>query len=385
MIRKTNFVLIFLILTLMVFGLSTFAQEEPVKMGIVCEITGGGAAHGTMWRDGILMAVDEINKAGGILGRKVDVFTLDTQTRPPVSIAAMKRAVGKDPFAVFGTIYSSSTIANMNILENAGIPQIVGSTSTAIYEKESSNIFSTSPINRDAFKPVTRWMVEEFEPSKIAMVYTNDEMGADGWDKVSKYLEGNSEVELKGIAVTNGQSDFAGELERIKNFDADLVFLYGHEEENAKFLDQMKSLGMDTQVVGYSTLVNAQTIELAGEAINGVQGVSTWSTKYGPIKNFVEKFKLRYGEEPTHDAIKGYVGFYTVKAAIEAVGEFDRDKVKDFLHENPITTEMEPNVYLDLRYRDDGTVDRELFLIGVENQEQKLIKLIPPEKPEAFD
>jgi len=384
MFRKTNLLLTLLITGLMFLGLGTFAQEEAVQMGIVCEITGGGAAHGTMWRDGILMAVDEINEEGGILGRKVDVFTLDTQTRPPVSIAAMKRAVGRDPFAVFGTIYSSSTIANMNILENAGIPQVVGSTSTAIYEKESSNIFSTSPINRDAFKPVTRWMIEEFEPSKLAMVYTNDEMGADGWDKVSKYLAGNSEVELQGIAVTNGQSDFAGELERIRNFDADLVFLYGHEEENAKFLNQMKSLGIDTQVVGYSTLVNAQTIELAGEAINGVLGVSTWSTEYDPLENFVEKFKLRYGEEPTHDAIKGYVGFYTVKAAIEAVGEFDREKVKNFLHENPITTEMEPNLFMDLRYRRDGTIDRELFLIEVEDEKQKLVKLIPPEKPEAF-
>jgi branched-chain amino acid transport system substrate-binding protein len=146
----------------------------------------------------------------------------------------------------------------------------------------------------------------------------------------------------------------------------------------------MKSLGIDTQVVGYSTLVNAQTIELAGEAINGVLGVSTWSTEYDPLENFVEKFKLRYGEEPTHDAIKGYVGFYTVKAAIEAVGEFDREKVKNFLHENPITTEMEPNVFMDLRYRSDGTIDRELFLIEVEDEKQKLVKLIPPEKPEAF-
>lgn len=364
------------VLLVVVLGGALMAQEEePVEFGIVCELSGHGASHGAHWRDGILLAFKEINNAGGILGRPIEYFLVDTESRPPVSVAAMEYAITKEPFAVLGTIYSSSTIANMATLEEAGIIQFVGSTSTAIYEQGNNNIFATSPVNRNVFPWLVRWMVEDVGVSKVVMVYTNDEMGTDGRE-ILEEAASTFGVDFEGIAIQTGQADFAGEIARIQSMAVDTIFLYGHEEENARFMIQLRTLGVDLQVVGYSPLLSSLALELGGEAMEGVMGAATWSYAYPPIKDFADTFQLLYGETPSHDAMKGYVAVYTLKEAIEQVGAFDADAVRTWLHENMITTEMEPNVFLDTSYREDGTVDRDFFLVKIVNGEQVIEQVI---------
>jgi branched-chain amino acid transport system substrate-binding protein len=102
------------------------AAQTTVKLAIVAEITGGGAPSGTMWRDGVILGVEEINKKGGILGQKLESFVMDTQSDPPTSVAVIRRAINEKPFAIMGTVYSSSTVANMEFARQAGIPQISG-------------------------------------------------------------------------------------------------------------------------------------------------------------------------------------------------------------------------------------------------------------------
>jgi len=372
MLRKFSWLSLLLVV---VMSFTLVAQEETVTFGIVCELSGAGASNGAMWVDGILQAINEINNAGGILGAQVEYFQVDTQSRPPVSVAAMQYAVTLEPFAVLGTIYSSSTIANMDTLEDAGIIQMVGSAATSVYEQGNYNIFATSPVNATVFPWIVRWMVDDRGVSKVVMVYTNDEMGTDGRE-ILEAAAADFGVEFEGIAIQTAQADFAGEIARIQGMGVDTIFLYGHEQENAAFMIQLRTLGIDLDVVGYSPLVSALAIELGGEAMEGVMGAATWSYAYEPIKDFADTFQLLYGETPSHDAMKGYVAVYTLKTAIEEVGAFDADAVRTWLHENVITTEMEPNVFLDTSYRENGTVDRDFFLLKIENGVQVIDQVI---------
>src|SRR6266850_3817164 len=95
------------------------SPQGVVKVPIVAEITGGGASVGAMWRDAVNLAVEDINKKGGVLGMKLETSVQDTQTDPPTSVAVMRRVLNDKPFAVFGTVYSSSTVANMDIARQA--------------------------------------------------------------------------------------------------------------------------------------------------------------------------------------------------------------------------------------------------------------------------
>ena len=87
------------------------STQDALKLAIVAEITGGGAPSGTMWRDGVLLAVEDINKAGGVMGRRLETLVMDTQSDPPTSVAVMRRAINERPLATNGSVmagYSSS-------------------------------------------------------------------------------------------------------------------------------------------------------------------------------------------------------------------------------------------------------------------------------------
>jgi len=97
--KKTGMACLMVLAVCLLFGGTSFSAE-PVVVPIVCELSGPGASSGTRWEKGVLMAVEEINASGGLLGRKIETFSLDTKTEAPVSIAAMRKAIERKPFVV---------------------------------------------------------------------------------------------------------------------------------------------------------------------------------------------------------------------------------------------------------------------------------------------
>src|SRR2546428_9764805 len=186
--------------------------QEPVKLGIVAEITGGGAPSGTMWRDGVLLAVEDINKKGGIAKRPLQSFVMDTQSDPPTSVAVMRRAINDHPFAILGTVYSSSTVANMAIARQAGIPQISGSESVMVVQKGNPNIFLTSFSQQVGFAKLVRWLVEDLKAEKIALIYVNNAFGRGGREMFLKFLKDRGKSVVADISTEAQQADFTAEL-----------------------------------------------------------------------------------------------------------------------------------------------------------------------------
>src|SRR4029453_13611854 len=132
---------------------------------------------GTMYRDAVILGAEEISKKGGILGRKLETFVMDTQSDPPTSVAVIRRAVNEQPFAIMGTGHSPSTVANMEIARQAGIPQISGSESVLVVQKGNPNIFLTSFSQQVGFAKLVRWLVEDLKAEKIALIYVNNAFG----------------------------------------------------------------------------------------------------------------------------------------------------------------------------------------------------------------
>jgi branched-chain amino acid transport system substrate-binding protein len=111
--------------------------QSMVYIPDVVELSGPGAVSGTNWRDGAAMAIDEINKSGGILGRKIETEHLDTQSNPGVSRAQIQKVLDRDPYVVLGPIYSGSVKVNMALTQQAEVPQIVGAEAADITQQGS--------------------------------------------------------------------------------------------------------------------------------------------------------------------------------------------------------------------------------------------------------
>ena len=354
------------------------SAQGPVKLAIVAEITGGGAPSGTMWRDGVLLAVEEINRKGGILGRSLESFVMDTQTDPPTSVAVIRRAINDRPFAIMGTVYSSSTVANMDIARQAGIPQISGSESVMVVQKGNPNIFLTSFSQQVGFAKLVRWVVEDLKADKIALVYVNNAFGRGGREMFTKFLKDRGKSLVADISTEVQQADFTAELTQVRASGATHLMIYSHEEENARLMIQMRKLGMKVEPVG-DNLCAQTTINAGGDAMNGAR-CHVPMTALSPVPSMLEmgrRFEQRFGRVSDHNGFKGYIGTHLLKAAVERVGAFDQAKVRDCLHNNLFTAAEEPGLLMDTYVDDKGDADRGSFIVEVKNGKSEVVKVLP--------
>jgi branched-chain amino acid transport system substrate-binding protein len=347
---------------------SAFAQQPAKKVGIIAELSGGGAPSGTMYRDGVLLGIKAINASGGILGSKIESDVADTQSDAATSVAVMRRMVNDKPFAVFGTVYSASTLANMKIAQQAGVPQFVGSEATQIVDQGNPNVFLMSFSQRMAFAKMVKWIVQDLKADKIAMVYANDAFGKGGHDAIVTYLKQYNKELVVDIPTESQQADFTAELTKVRNSGATHVVVYNHEEENARIMIQIRKLGLNIQAVG-DNLCAATTIAAGGAAVDGAK-CTVPMTALSPVpamKQVAVDFQKEYGSTPDHNGFKGYIGAFLLKAAVERVGSWDQEKVRACLHKNLFSAEESPGLLLDTFILENGDADRASFVVEVKN------------------
>jgi branched-chain amino acid transport system substrate-binding protein len=353
-------------------------QGGVVKLPIVAEITGGGASVGAMWRDAVNLAVEDINKKGGVLGMKLETSVQDTQTDPPTSVAVMRRVLNDKPFAVFGTVYSSSTVANMDIAKQAGVPQFTGSESIIITQKGNDNIFLTSFTQDTGMAKMVRWLLDDLKAEKIALVWVNNAFGKGGHDMFVQFLKERGKTPVVDISTEVQQADFTPELTKVRASGATHVMVYNHEEENARFMIQLRKMALTVEPVGETTLCAQTTITPAGGAVNGSR-CHVGLTAGAPVPLMVDmnrRFQEKYNRVPDHNAFKGYIGVHMLKAAVQRVGSWDQAKVKACLHNNLFTTSEEAGLLMDLYVNEKGSLDRPSFIVEVKDGKSVVAKTV---------
>ena len=362
------------------------SAQDKVTFGIVTELSGFGAVFGMRWERGVLMAVEEINASGGLLGKKIETFTLDTKTEAPVSVAAMRKAVERSPFVVIGPIYSGSNLACMGVLQQAGIPQFTGAESPTITKQGNKNIFRTCLNAELGMQKVVKWLSDVLKVKNLALVWANTEFGKGGRDALIQLLTPRGVKIVADIATEAGQTSFAGELSRVKASGADTLFLYMHEEESGRILPQIKEMGLEKsmRIVGHTTLMSEDTLRLAKESANGVVGHMGEVAVAPPLRATAARYEQKYKEIPDHSFYKSYIGTMVVKAAVEEIKSFDQQKLRDYLHNRTLCVKDHPEILMDIHFDENGDIDRDSFLVKIENQKQVLSTILPPLHPEWF-
>lgn len=351
-----------------------------LKVGAVAELSGAGAAAGTNWQDGLKMAFEEINAAGGILGEKVNVLEYDSQTDPQVSRAMVQKAIDDEIYALMGTVYSGSTIVNMLVAQQSGIPQFTGSEAPKITALGNPYIFRTTFGAQKGIPKVANYMQNEMKVKKVGVAWANTEFGKGGHESFVKEMKARGIDIVVDVPSEQAQSDFAADVLKLKGSDADAIFVYYTEEESARFLREAKKQGLTKPLIGETTLVGHKVIELAGDAANGAMGHVglTPDANIPAITEMVDKFKAKYKYTPDHNAIKGYTGAYALKYVTEMVGKPDGEAIAEKLHGLTLKAAEFPGMLMDITWDETGEVSRESFLVKVEDGTQKVIAVLPP-------
>ena len=360
-----------------------FAQQGPVQIVGLMELSGTGATAGTNFDNGVKLAVKEINAAGGILGRKIEYTSMDTQSAPQTAKALAQKAVDQGAYVVMGPVFSGSFIVSMVETKRAEIPNFTGGEAANITQQGNPYVFRTSFTQSTAMPKLARYIKDSVKAKSVAMVWVNNDFGKGGRDSMSKALEAQGIKVVADISTDPGQVDFSAAVLKVKQSNADAVFVYTNEEESARALRELKKQGYDKPVIGETTLTGQKVIELAGDAANGaVAHVGlTVDAPQPAIKAFDEKFQKDYKYKSDHNGMKGYSGMYVVKAITEKVGKFDGKAFAKALHGATLRVKDVPGVLLDVHFDDNGDLDRESFLVKVVSGKQVVTATLPPVNP----
>jgi branched-chain amino acid transport system substrate-binding protein len=344
----------------------------------------GNQPVGVNWRAGIEHAVGEINEDGGILGCQITTDFQDTQADPDVSKQVVAEGVEQNPYAILGTVFSSSTIVNMIEAQRAEVPMFVGAEAPAITNREENNdndyIFRTSFGSDNAAPKLVKYMVEQGVES-VDIVFKNDEYGAGGSAAHKAEFEKAGITVGEEILVQPDQNDLSGEVTQLSGTDADAVFVFLTELETAAFLDEVQNQAFDKPLYGSDVLVSGSVIELAQPgAADGAQA-HVGLTPNADV--FADWFAAHEEFHPgitgvDHNNIKGYLSVHMVKELTEQVGSFDRVALAEIAHCNTLTVADEPGLLLDLTIDGNGDIDRPSFIIEVVDGEGQVIAEAPP-------
>src|SRR5215213_546543 len=358
---------------------AAIAQSEPVKFAFIGELSGAGAVSSTNCRDGALMAIDEINAKGGILGRKIELKQYDTQTNPGTARSQMQKAIDEDPYVILGPIFSGIVKVSMMLAQQAEIPQIMGGEASDLTQQGNDYLFRTSFGQQASMPKIANYMRDTVKAKTVAVVWVNNDFGKGGRDNFTKEMNARNIKIVADISTESGQADFAADVVKAKSANPDAIFVYTNEEESARFLREARKQGITVPLIGETTLLGQKVIDLAGDAANGARGHVGLSADIPvpAVQEFKNKFNARFKYVPDHNGIKGYSGVYAAAFVTRKLGKFDRKALAKTMHGLTITPKDEPGILLETTWDDKGDIDRISYIAEVVAGKQKITSELP--------
>jgi branched-chain amino acid transport system substrate-binding protein len=360
--------------------LAASTAHAQIKIAVIQELSGTGATAGTNFKNGVELAVKEINAAGGVLGQKLESTVEDTQSNPGVAKGLALKAVDDGAFAVFGPTFSGSMVVSMAQTKRAEVPNFTGADAAALTQGDNRYIFRTSFTQTISMPRVARYVATNLKAKTVAVIFVNNDFGKGGRDV---FVKAAADAELKVVADISteaGQVDFSAPVVKAKQSNADALFVYTNEEESARCLRELRKQGFAKPIIGETTLAGQRVIELAGGAANGVLAHVglTVDAPIPAVREFRARFEKAYKYVPDHNGIKGYTSVFFLKAGIEAAGKLDRVAVAKALHGLKIRAAKQPGALMDVAIDDHGDLDRASFIVRVKDGKQEVVEVLPP-------
>jgi branched-chain amino acid transport system substrate-binding protein len=315
------------------------ADKPPVKVGIVQPLTGQGANIAKSYLEGANLAMEMINKEGGILGgRKIEAIVEDDQCIPAQSIAATKKLIHEDKLKVIlAAMCSSATIADIPITKEAGVIQIVSSSvADSITEMGDPLLFRTCPTNKIMAEGMAYKIAQEYKAKSIAFYSVNDDYGRGLVEQTKKIFEklGTPNVLFAGFFEFT-ERDFSAPITKMKGLKPEALYLISRFPQNAQILNQMAELGFKPRLFGPANLVAKDCIQAAGKNMEGMYAIVTWTSDLSnpANKKFVDAFQKKYGKLPDDDFAEwGYTGLMVTAMGIDKAGtDQDPKKIEEAL------------------------------------------------------
>ncbi len=321
-------------------GLAAFAlfacnkkeTGNEILIGEYGSMTGGTATFGQSNHKGVEMAVDAVNAAGGVLGKKLRVLLEDDQGKPEEAQTAVTKLISKDRVvAVIGEVASSNSLAAAPVCQQSGIPMVSGSSTNPKVTQVGNFIFRVCFIDPFQGRVVAKFAANSLKLTKVAVLR----------DVKSDYSVGLAKFFRESFTVLGGQiiadesysqgdKDFSAQLTSLKSKHPQAIFVPGYYTEVGLIARQARKLGLTVPLLGGDGWDSEKLWEIGGEALNGCffSNHSSMDDPNPAIQRFVSGYKQRYGGIPDALAALGYDAAMLLADAIRRAGSARPDSIR---------------------------------------------------------
>ena len=307
---------------------------DTIKVGEFASLTGKEATFGTSAHEGTLLAVEQINAAGGVLGKKLELLTEDDQTKAGEPANAVNKLISKDGvIAILGEVASSRSLEAAPICQQNKIPMISPASTNPTVTQQGDYIFRV--CFNDTFQggALANFASSTIQAKKVAILTDVKSDYSKGLAKSfkEKYTSNGGKVGIE-LDFNGGDKDFKGQLTAIKSDAPDAIFLPGYYNDVALICIQAKQLGLNIPIFGGDGWESESLLTIGKDAMEGHYFSTHCSPDQGnpEMVNFVEAYKKRYnGKTPDAMAVLGYDSALVLADAIKRAGTTDSEKLRD--------------------------------------------------------
>jgi branched-chain amino acid transport system substrate-binding protein len=314
-------------------------QQGDIVIASVGPMTGQYASFGEQLRRGATMAVQDINAKGGVLGRKLRLEVGDDACDPKQAVAVANQVASKRVRLVAGHFCSGSSIPASNVYAEENILQISpASTNPTFTERGLKNVFRVCGRDDQQGGVAGNFLADRFRGKAIAIIHDKTAYGKGLADETQKALNARGVKEVLYEAYTAGERDYSALVSRLKQVNADAIYVGGYHTEAGLIVRQMRQQGLNAVLVSGDALVTDEFWSIAGAAGEGtLMTFSPDPRKEPAVAALVEKFR-RQGYEPEGYTLYSYAAIEAWVAAVAKAGTTDTPKVAESLRSGKVRT-----------------------------------------------
>jgi branched-chain amino acid transport system substrate-binding protein len=305
---------------------------EPLKIGMVAALTGSGAENGRYETQGAKLATEEVNKAGGVLGRPIELVIEDSQSTNPGGVLAFSKLAGdKDIPAFVGPVTSTLTHAIAPDIQRLGKPVMIGGTDPQLTHMGNPWLFRFRPNDVYSARVIADYGVKTLGKKKWAIVHSTDAFGTSGMKNLVEDLKGTGVEPALVQGYTNNSQDFTPVVLAVKQSGADVMATYMTiPADQAIFARQLRQLGVNIAWVGSPTTVVTSALRLAGPALYGSYAVSDFVADSSPAaKEFAAKYEANYKSAADLLGAWTYDAVHVLALAINNAKSLEPQKIRE--------------------------------------------------------
>ncbi|MCU4182014.1 ABC transporter substrate-binding protein [Bosea sp. BH3] len=311
---------------------TAFAQGATIKIGMVVPMTGAAAESGSFAQTGAKIALEAVNKAGGVLGKPLELIMEDDQTTNPGAVLAFSKLASQpDIVAFLGSIRSTQMHAMAPDMLKIGKPVGFGGTDPNLTKLGNPWLFRFRPNDSYSGKVIAQFGSKELGKKKWAIVHSTDAFGTAGGKALADALPDNGATLALDQGYANQSQDFTPVVLAVRQSGADILGTYfTFETDLGIFARQLRQLGVNIPWVGSPSIVNVSALKLAGPALHNTYGVADYAEDSSPAsKAFGTAYREVRKVAPDNQSSWTFDAVTCLAMAMNKAGSTEPNKVRE--------------------------------------------------------